>query len=361
MELSVVVPTFNEKDNVALLVEKLHDALAGIDWEVIFVDDDSPDGTSETVRKISLSDKRVRILHRIGRRGLSSACVEGMLASAAPYLAVIDGDLQHDEVILPDMLRHLKNEDLDVVVGSRYVNGGGTGDWDTSRVKVSQFATKLSQFIIPPELTDPMSGFFMIKRDAVEKSMRNLSSIGFKILVDFFASSPTPLKFRELPYVFRSRENGESKLDATAVWDYIMLLLDKTVGKWVPVRFISFTAVGGSGVLLHLLIFSVFFHFLSYSFIVSQSLATVVAMISNFALNNVLTYRDKRLHGSAWFMGLLSFSLACSVGAFANVGIASYIFEENAGWAVAALIGILIGAVWNYAVTSVFTWNNVKK
>jgi dolichol-phosphate mannosyltransferase len=361
MELSIIVPTYNENDNVELLVNKLRKALNGVDWEVIFVDDDSSDGTANLIKSIAKENKKVRILHRIGRRGLSSACVEGMLSSSASYLAVIDGDLQHDETILPEMLHYLKNEDLDIVVGSRYVNGGGIGNWECSRLKKSQLATKLSKVIVPSELKDPMSGFFMIKRDSFEKSVRNLSLIGFKILVDLFASSPKPFKFREVPYHFRSRQNGKSKLDATVMWDYLLLLIDKLIGKWIPVHFISFTIIGGGGIILHLSIFTVFFHLLHNSFIMSQSIATMIAMVSNYALNNILTYRDQKLTGFAWMIGLVSFSIVCSVGAFANVGVASYMFKEDAGWALSALVGIVVGAVWNYAMTRVFTWHKVQR
>jgi dolichol-phosphate mannosyltransferase len=361
MELSVIVPTYNEKDNILPLISKLCETLNGIDWEVIFVDDDSPDGTAGSVRNIAEKNSNVRILQRIGRRGLSSACVEGMLASSAPYLAVIDGDMQHDETILPDMLHYLKKDDLDIIVGSRYINGGGTGDWDHSRIKKSQFATKISRIIIPSNLTDPLSGFFMVKRDSFEKIVRNLSSIGFKILIDIFASSPAPLRFRELPYKFRSRQNGQSKLDISVMWDFVMLLLDKLIGKWIPIRFISFALIGGGGILIHLTIFSVLFHLLNNSFILSQSIATVIAMLSNYILNNILTYQDHKLKGMAWLFGLLSFSLICSIGAFANVGVASYMFKEDAGWALAAMAGIVIGAVWNYAATSVFTWHKVHQ
>src|SRR5262245_33768974 len=209
IELAVVVPCFNERDNVPILLEKLRAALQGIEWEVIFVDDDSPDGTSDIARRLAASDRRVRCIQRIGRRGLSSACIEGMLASSAPYLAVIDGDLQHDETLLPPMLDALKTGEEDIVVGSRYVSGGGVGTWDVSRASMSLRATWLSRLIVRADLKDPMSGFFMIRRDAFAAAVRNLSVIGFKILLDLFASSPRPLRFRELPYEFRSRQTGE--------------------------------------------------------------------------------------------------------------------------------------------------------
>jgi dolichol-phosphate mannosyltransferase len=359
-ELSVVVPTFNESENVPLLVDRLRSVLRGCDWEVIFVDDDSPDGTADLIRSIGQRDSRVRCVQRVGRRGLSSACIEGMLASSAPYLAVMDADLQHDEALLPKMLEALKREDLDAVVGSRYMDGGGIGDWSKSRASISRFATTLSGLVVKAHLSDPMSGFFMIQRRTLNAAVKNLSGIGFKILVDLFASSPHALRHRELPYTFRKRQAGESKLDSQVAWDYLMLLLDKLVGRFVPVRFLSFAMVGGSGVFVHLALVWAMYSGMHASFVVSQSVATLVAMVYNYTLNNFLTYRDRRLRGWRWLGGLVSFTFACSVGALANVGIASYIFEQQSGWAVAAIAGVIVSSVWNYAVTSVYTWSKPK-
>jgi dolichol-phosphate mannosyltransferase len=357
VELSVIVPTFNERDNVRSLVARLEACLADVSWEVIFVDDDSPDGTAELVRQIAAGDRRVRCLQRLGRRGLSSACIEGMLATAAPYLAVIDGDLQHDETLLPQMLAALQAEDLDIVVGSRYLAGGGLGGWDPDRAAISRAATRLSRLVLRARLSDPMSGFFMLRRRVLEQTARRLSGIGFKILVDLFASAPRPLRFKELPYQFRMRQAGESKLDVPVAWDYAMLLLDKLVGHFVPARFVSFMAVGGVGIAVHLLSLHLLFNVLGLDFLPSHAAATAVAMTSNFALNNLLTYRDLRLSGWGWLRGWISFTLACSIGAIANVGIASYLFGVmDTFWLVSALAGILVGVVWNYAVTSVYTW-----
>jgi len=201
-----------------------------------------------------------------------------------------------------------------------------------------------------------MSGFFMLRREALEQSVHKLSGVGFKILVDLFASSPRPLSFAELPYEFRSRMAGESKLDTQAAWDYGMLLLDKLIGHIIPVRFVAFSLVGVVGIFVHLGVLGLLFKHLGTDFVASQAVATLAAMTSNFALNNALTYRDRRLTGWRWLRGWLSFSLACSVGAIANVGIASYLFGQDAMWIMAALAGILVGAVWNYAVTMVYTW-----
>ena len=360
IELSVIVPTYNEHPNVIPMIESLDEALGEHRWEVIFVDDDSPDGTASQIREIAKRDPRVRVVQRVGRRGLSSAAIEGILASSAPFCAVIDGDLQHDEKLLATMLKTIKEENLDVVSGSRYVEGGGLGDWHESRAKISKFATRLSRAVLHADLTDPMSGFFMIRRSTFEKRMRNLSGIGFKILLDIFASSKEPLRYRELPYEFRSRQAGESKLDSQAAWEYFMLLLDKLIGHIVPVRFVAFTLVGGVGVIVHMLTVWLMLNYGDSEFTIAQTTATLIAMTSNYAMNNILTYRDMRLTGWGWLRGWVSFTLACSVGALGNIGIATYIFEQDTTWVWASLSGIIVGAVWNYAVTSVYTWKKPK-
>jgi len=358
IELSVIVPTFNERDNVEEVVQRLGACLEGLAWEVIFVDDDSTDGTAGRIRQIAHSDRRVRCIQRIGRRGLSSACVEGMMASAAPYLAVMDADLQHDESILPLMLEELKSGESDIVVGSRYVDGGGIGTWNESRAKMSRLATSLSRIVIKRDLSDPMSGFFALRRDTLESAVRGLSNIGFKILLDLIASSPIPPRIKEVPYEFRTRHAGVSKLDSQAMWGYLMLLMDKLIGHIVPVRFVAFVLVGGVGVAVHFAVLTALFRLFAVSFPISQSIATVAAMTSNFALNNSLTYRDKRLKGLRWLKGWFSFMLACSLGAVGNVGIASYLFRHATIWPLAGVAGILVGAVWNYVVTAAYTWNH---
>jgi len=333
LELAIVIPTFNEKANVPTLIAKLDQALAGRNWEAIFVDDDSPDGTADAAREIARLDKRVRVIQRIGRRGLSSACIEGMCATAAPIVAVIDGDLQHDETLLPKMLDLLKDGETDVAIGSRFVSGGCTGEWDSDRVAKSALATKLSRRVLKCDLNDPMSGFFMIRTDIVRRLAPSLSAIGFKILLDLLTASPTPLRFVEVPYTFRCRTEGESKLDHVVAMEYLIAIYDRMFGRVVPVRFAMFSAIG-------------------------VIVATLAALTFNFFLNNALTYRDRRLKGWRQLVdGWVSFAVICSVGAVANVGIAAFLYEMRDGaWAASALIGVLVGAVWNYALSSKFTW-----
>jgi dolichol-phosphate mannosyltransferase len=359
-ELAVVVPTYNEADNVATIVRRVGAALDGIDWELIFVDDDSPDQTWRLARDVAQSDRRVRVLQRVGRRGLSSACIEGMLATAAPYIAVIDGDLQHDETLLPQMLAALKGEDLDIVVGSRYVAGGGVGDWNARRQSMSTLAGALGRRVIKADLKDPMSGFFMLRSDLLQRCVRGLSGVGYKILLDIFASCPQSPRFREMPYDFRLRTAGASKLDEAVLWEYLLMVLQKFLGPLIPIRFIAFSLIGGVGVLVHLAVLWVLYRQGGLDFVTGQSAAALVAMTSNFFLNNLLTYRDMRLRGRGLLWGWLSFVLACSVGALANVGIATYLYQTDSSWVLSALAGILVGAVWNYAVTAVYTWRKPK-
>ena len=360
-ELSVIVPTFNERGNIVELIDRLTTCLGPRAWEVMFVDDDSPDGTAELVLDIAAKDHRVRCLRRIGRRGLASACVEGMLATTSPYLAVIDADMQHDERLLAPMLDILQKGDVDIVVGSRYAPGGDIGDWGSSRARMSRLAVRLSRVLVPAGLTDPMSGFFMMRRSVLNDSVYRLSAIGFKILTDVFASATRPLRFQELPYRFGLRRVGESKLDSVTAWDYGMLLLDKLVGRWIPVRFLAFSIVGAVGVAVHFAILTLVYQGLHRPFVEGQAIATFGAMTFNFAVNNVLTYRDKQLRGKRWWKGWLTFVLACSAGGVANLGIASAIYGLGRGWFPAAIAGILIGAVWNYAVTKMFTWGRARK
>src|SRR5215472_11403681 len=356
VELAVVIPTLNERENIAALVDRLGTALAGIRWEAVFVDDDSPDGTADLVRELGQRHSNIRCVQRLGRRGLSSACIEGILASSAPFIAVMDADMQHDEALLPRMLATIKERKLDVVVGTRFGANGSVGDWQRSRVAISGLASRLARLVVKAELTDPLSGFFVIARVAFAATMRNLSGQGFKILLDIFASSPRPLAFAELPFHFRRRVHGESKLDTLVAWEYLTLLLDKLAGPVIPVRFLLFAIIGGLGVLTHLSSLWLAVYPLGISFTTGQGIATIIAMTGNFLLNNLFTYRDRRLRGLALATGLLSFYAVCGLGAAANVGIASHLFDANHSWWLAGLGGVTVGAVWNYAMSSFFVW-----
>ncbi len=354
-QLCVVVPTFNERDNVPKLFAKLEAALAGISWEVIFVDDNSPDGTSDVARSLAQSDARVRCIRRIGRRGLSGACIEGILASSAPFVAVMDADLQHDETQLPKMLALLQAKQAELVVGSRYVSGGDTGNFNSTRLGGSVFATTIAKKLLHIDVADPMSGFFMIRRDRFEQLAPALSVQGFKILLDIVASAHGKLRVVEVPYSFGERLHGESKLDSRVVLDFLGLVLAKLTRDLVSLRFVLFAVVGSLGLLVHLVSLYTALA-LSVPFAHAQALAALVAMTGNFLLNNRLTYRDQRLKGVALIRGLLLFYLVCSVGLLANVGVAFSVYNQEPIWWLAGVAGALMGVVWNYGVSSLFVW-----
>ena len=356
LELAVVIPTYNEKENVPILLAALERSLAGTEWEAIFVDDNSPDGTAEYIRRIALTNRRVRVLERVGRRGLSSACIEGILATPAAYVAIMDADMQHDESILPKMLQRIKADGLDVVVASRNTTGGSMGDFAPSRVWLSHLGTRISRLVCRCDVTDAMSGFFLLRRSFFQEVVQRLAGTGFKILVDLLSSSKRPVQVAEVPYCFRTRQRGESKLDVSVELEYLFLLINKITGGVVPTRFVLFVMVGSLGLLIHLGLLGLLYYQAHVSFTISQTAATVAAMTFNFLLNNLITFRDRRLRGWRIFTGLLTFYAACSVGALINVSFAQRLFQYHMSWYLAGISGIAISSVWNYGVNTILTW-----
>jgi len=355
-ELAIIVPTLNERPNLVPLLERLRDTLTGVAYEVVFVDDDSSDGTPEAVREISRTTPNVRVVQRIGRRGLASACLEGMLATSAPYLAVMDGDLQHDESVLPQMWEKIRSGQYDLVIGSRHVAGGSMGEFSSGRVALSNLGLKVSRLVSKHDLSDPMSGFFVLTREFLDRVVRRTTGVGFKILLDLVASSPTPVRFAEVPFTFRTRQQGKSKLDINVGLEYLYLVADKLIGRWLPIRFILFCLVGTVGVALHLGVLYLLYRVLGASFGAALVAAIGIAMIVNFAINNATTYRDRRRRGWGFVAGLFYFILACSVGGFCNYAIAQSLLARGVWWPLAGFCGLAVGSVWNYAVSSVLSW-----
>ena len=355
-QLSVVVPTFNERDNVTTLFRRLETALAGTAFEVIFVDDNSPDGTWEVVRALAREDSRVRCIRRIGRRGLSGACIEGILASSAPSAAVIDADLQHDETQLPKMLKLLQDGEADLVVGSRYIEGGSADSFNRQRAGASALATEVAKRVLRVKIADPMSGFFMIRRDRFEQLAPQLSTQGFKILLDIVATAHGNLRVKEIPFTFGSRLHGESKLDSMVALDFLGLVLAKLTHDVVSLRFLLFATVGSIGLIVHFAALYTALEAFDWPFPEAQACGALSAMTSNFILNNFLTYRDQRLKGFAILRGLLLFYLVCSVGLLANVGVAFSVYDQEPIWWLAGAAGALMGVVWNYAMSGLFVW-----
>ena len=354
-ELTIVVPTLDERQNLAPLMASLESVLTGIDFEVLFVDDDSPDGTSEFARQMAQRDRRIRVLQRIGRRGLSSAVVEGMLASSSPYLAVMDCDLQHEEKILPAMLAKLRNDGLDLVVATRHRDGGSMGEMSPARRKLSEWGRRLSALVSHADLSDPMSGYFVVTRDYVNEVARRLSGTGFKVLLDLVVSSTRPVRIAEVPYVFRPRLHGASKLDILVGLEYLELLADKVLGDFVPASYVIFGLAGSIGVLAHLAAVNLLRLIPGFSLERAQITSSAIVIGLNFLLNNQLTFRSARLHGRRFAIGLIIFYTACSVGLFLNLHVLEYL-ARVVPWYVAAAAGLAVGSVWNYWMSSMFVW-----
>jgi len=355
VSLSVVVPCYNERENVAPMVAALTRALPDIAWEVVFVDDNSPDGTAEAARAIAREDSRVRVIRRVGRRGLSSAVIEGALSSSADYVAVIDGDMQHDETRIPLMLAACR-EGADLAIGSRHVAGGDSAGLSSPfREKLSAAGIALARRLTGADINDPMSGFFLLHRGLFEQLASRLNGQGFKILLDLVLASPRKLNIAEIPYKFRPRAAGESKLDALVMAQFAGMLIDKALGGALPLRFINFALVGAFGVVINLVALQLARH-AGLHFNAAQTLGTFIAMAANFQLNNQLTYRTQRLKGVKIWRGLALFMVVCSLGAIANIGIAHALYIENTGDILAGAAGAAVGVVWNYAVSATLVW-----
>ncbi len=357
-ELTIVIPSFNERPNVRPLIALLTKALDGVAWEAVFVDDDSPDGTADEVRALAVEDPRVRLIHRMDRRGLAGACIEGILSAVSPFVAVMDADLQHDETKLVEMLGKFRADpNLDLVIGSRHADGGSIGKgFSAVRAWGSDVATSLSKRMLRIKASDPMSGFFMVKRESFNQVVQGLQTQGFKILADMLAAAKGRWRVAEVGYTFRDRQFGESKLDAAVTAEFLALLVARLTGGVLPIRFILFAMVGASGVIVQLLAMRLALMGLTDVFWIAQTFGVVVAMTTNFFLNNVLTYHDRTLRGGALWVGLFSFYVVCSVGAVANIGVAEVVYGAVRQAEFASLIGAIVGAMWNFVASALVTW-----
>ena len=358
--LSIVIPTYNEKDNISKILEKLKNALKGITHEIIFVDDNSPDGTSKEIKFFMKKSSNIRLVHRIGRRGLSGAVIEGFFAANSELVAVMDCDLQHDETKLSDMMDLFsKSTSLDIVIASRFIEGGEISGIAFSKYRKlgSMITTFLVKRLLKINSSDPLSGFFMAKKATFLRSADKLQTQGFKILADFLATEGKKIEIKELGYKFKNRIAGESKMSILTALELIGLVLSQIFQGKVSIRFILFCMVGLSGIFVQLLITGASMFFIN-QFPTSQTLGIIAAMTSNYFLNNSITFKERKLVSFELIRGLFSFYLICSLGAFTNVAIASYIFDFSSNWLISSFIGAVFGAIWNFTLTSIFTWKS---
>jgi dolichol-phosphate mannosyltransferase len=356
--LSVVLPTYNERVNLPLMVERLENCLKNSSFEIVIVDDNSPDETWKVALELAQSRPCLRVIRRLHDKGLSSAVMAGFEASLGKYLAVMDADLQHDENALPAFLEALE-KGADIIVGSRIVAGGGIEDWSIIRQFMSFVASMLAKIVLPQVISDPMSGFFALRREIYEELAGDINPRGFKILLEFVARA-RHLRIAEVSYVFRGRVYGKSKLSTNVVLDYLAALYDLSVGKWMPRRFLKYAVVGLSGMVTNQCGVWVAINGLN----LAESRALVwgieISILSNFILNNYWTFRDVRLRGLVKVLrGLVSFNTICLGGAFINYASALFFLEKFGRTIyVANLLGVFFGTIWNYIVNSHMTWTN---
>jgi dolichol-phosphate mannosyltransferase len=359
--VSIIVPTYQESTNIPILFERVKVALDGVAWEMIVVDDDSPDGTSNVAFALATKDCRLRCLRRVNRSGLAGAVIEGWMSSSADFVAVIDGDLQHDESILREMYEVLATGAGNLAIGTRLREASG-GSLSPARQRLSDLGAWFFRGIAGAAVTDPMSGFFMIRREIVSRLAQRLSPDGFKILIDVILSAGGDLNIIEVPYRFRKRNTGKSKLTPLVGIDFLGLVVHHATAGVLPIRFVLFAMIGAGGLIVHIVMLSAVLHwFGALTFDSGQLIATVVAMASNFILNNEITYRSYRYRGLDLIEGFAGFALGCSVGAIANIDIASWLYSDNQTWWVAGLAGALLSVVWNYAVSTNLIWRPSRR
>ncbi len=360
--LSLILPTYNEAENLPELLPKLGEVLSGIEHEIIIVDDDSPDGTWKTAQGLAENHEDLHVIRRIGRRGLSSAVVEGFLAAKGDVLAVMDADGQHDLSVLPRIYDEVKSG-TNIAIGSRYIEGGSVGDWDERRQTLSRLATKLAVRLCKVEVHDPMSGFFAINRKTFEDTLPRLNPKGFKILLDFLVHVPKGTTAKEIPIKFGARMHGESKLSRRVQLQFIEYLYDVTFGKFIPLTFVKYCIVGTLGIAVHMAAYYTISRLIMRDgdltvagFSASVIGATETAIIFNFLLNNIWTFAEQRLRGVSAVTGFIKFNAACILGAIANWAVSTYLY--SLGWmeALAVFLGALTAVLWNYTVNRVMTW-----
>ena len=358
--LTIVIPTYNEKENISEILARLKRTLNNIKHEIIFVDDNSPDGTSKEVRFFIEKSKNIHLIHRIGRRGLSGAIIEGIFAANSDLVAVMDCDLQHDESKLISMVDLFSSDSsLDIVIGSRFIQNGEISEKAFSKIRKmgSKLTTVLIKNLLKINSSDPLSGFFMVKKETFLSTSDKLQTQGFKVLADFLAISGKSIAIKEIGYKFKNRISGESKMTLLTGLELISLVLSQIVKGRLSIRFILFCMVGVTGIFVQLSMTGLAMLFIN-QFPTSQTFGIIMAMTSNYFLNNYITFQERKLRSLDLLRGLLSFYLICSLGAFANVAIATYIFSFSSNWLISSFIGAIFGAVWNFTLSSNFTWNS---
>ncbi|EPG66558.1 GtrA-like protein [Leptospira wolffii serovar Khorat str. Khorat-H2] len=332
------------------------------------------------MEKIREVNPRLKLIRRMTDRGLSSAIVSGMSVAEGEFFLVMDADLQHDESILPEMIRELENG-ADVAVGTRYANGGSTGKWNWIRKFLSVVANAFAKFLLPIRISDPMSGFFAIRREVFFKSGEKINPGGFKILLELIGRYEGDLKIKEVPFHFRRRLHGETKLNNSIARSFLVSVLDLRFGKWVSSTFLLYSIVGISGVLVNLFGFVLFeslgikdvstgFEILPL-FPASVFFGIELSIVSNFILNNYFTFYETRYEKWAAIRGFVIFSGVSALGILVQLGIFQLLFhkflprlgvpQNFEARLLSDLTAIAVAMFTNYFLNSNITWLNPSR
>jgi dolichol-phosphate mannosyltransferase len=353
--LSLVIPTYNERDNIAPLVEKVHASLTGYDYEILFIDDNSRDGTAEAVRALE-GKYPVRVVVRLDKRGLASAVVDGIGLAESDVVGVMDADLQHPPEVLPRLLEAVRNG-AEIAVASRYIKGGGCVNWGLGRKITSRVAGLIAHFLLPVtgRVHDPMSGCFMLRKSVIAGAA--LAPTGYKILLEILVRGNYQ-QVTEVPYLFYTRQKGESKLNTRQGMDYLRHVYSLMNRRRELLRFGQFCLVGGTGVIVNEGILGLLTHFGDLQVYFSSLIAIEASIISNFALNDYFTFGDKHTgRRGSYLSRLLKFNAACAIGAAIQYGLLllfTYVFGVH--YLISNLIGIAVATLWNYTASKLWAW-----
>ncbi|MDH4262081.1 MAG: glycosyltransferase family 2 protein [Spirochaetia bacterium] len=354
-DLSVILPTFNEKENIILILDKIRKVLKNESYQIIVVDDNSPDGTWEIAQHYSKKLSNIQVIRRLNMKGLSSAILEGFGSSNSKWMVVMDADLQHDEKILVEFIKAFE-EGYEIVLGSRKTAGGGIGEWNALRRVISWVATKMALLIIKNNVSDPMSGFFGIRKEIFENSIDKINPRGFKLLLELLAHNPDS-KVHEIGFTFNKRLHGKSKLNTNVIIDYMEALYDLSFGKYLPLRFLKYSIIGLTGLLLYQLFIWIGLNLLEISKYYSIALGIEAAILSNYFLNNFWTFRDYR-HKSIYIItGLFSYHLISLAGVVINYSSTVILINQfKINIYTASIIGAVLSTLWNYRMNFQITW-----
>jgi|TARA_X000000368_G_scaffold4609_1_gene3524 dolichol-phosphate mannosyltransferase len=359
--ISIVIPTFNEVKNIIPLLKTLINIVIDFKYEIIVVDDDSPDGTSQEIVKFMKDNKKVKLITRVGRSGLSSAIKEGLIFAQGKYLLVLDGDGQHEPTFVLNMIKRIKKNKVAIIIGSRFLNSSRLEGLSKKRSIGSKVANKIAGASLPKNysnLTDHLSGCFCLNKEKTEYLIRKIEINGFKFLYELLSVSKGKLIVEEVPLIFKERRYGNSKLDLAIVWDFFISILHSFTFRVIPRRAISFGLVGFTGIFVQLFITSFLTRILLIEFYDALPFAIICAATSNFLINNQVTFRSNRLIKLALLIGFFKFLLIASLPIIANIGITTAFYKYiSADTFIAQIAGIVIVYAWNYLASSSFVWN----